>query len=308
MNENRANQTYEDEINIWELLVILAKRKKIIIVVTLSFFILSIIYSLLATPQYEVSAKLTPKKEGQTKSLNMGSLGSISSLIGGNVGGLFSSGNLQTIQQTLESSDFIFYLDEKYKIMNVLIKEKDEKIKKENLLQTYQNSISINLNEKSKSLTIKLKHEKPVKAYMLMKDLLKGLNEFITKKQYQESKEMVDVLKEKINKTKDPLLKSELTKLWSNETKKMLYSKINKHSLYRVLESPYVPEKRTKPKRKLIVIISTFLGFFISIFLVFFMEFIEKSKEDPENKKYFNKFVDYLELHKVKKFFKRRKK
>lgn len=307
MNENMENQAYEDEINIWELLVILAKRKKIIIIITLSFFILSIGYSLMVTPQYKVSAKLIPK-ETSKKSLNLGSMGNIASMLGSNVSGMLSGGSLKTIQQTLHSPDFIFYLNDKYKILDVLVKNKEKPIKKEGLLKIYQNSININLNEENNALTLKLIHEKPVKAYMLMKNLLKGLNEFITKKQYQESKKMVRVLKKKIKNTNDPLLKSQLTKLWSNETKKMLYSSINKHNLYRVLESPFIPQKRVKPKRKMIVIISTFLGFFISIFLVFFIEFIEKSKRDPENRRYFNKFINYLEIDKIKDFFKRRNK
>ncbi len=307
MVDSQQTQAYEDEINIWELLVILAKRKKIIIVVTLSFFIFSVIYSLLATPQYKVSAVLTAKEE-QSLSINKGSIGNIANMLGANVSGLLSSGSLQTIKQTLNSSDFIFYLNEKYKIIDVLFKKKKNLIKKEKLIKSYKNTVNVNFNKESSLLNLKIVHHKPVKAYVLMKDLLAGLNEFITKKQYQESKEMVEVLKSKIKNTNDPLLKSELTKLWSNETKKMLYSKINKHNLYRVLESPFIPQKRVKPKRKLIVIISTFLGFFISIFIVFFIEFIQKSKEDPENRRYFNKFIDYLEIDKLKSFFKRRNK
>src|SRR6056297_2249678 len=132
MVDSQQTQAYEDEINIWELLVILAKRKKIIIVVTLSFFIFSVIYSLLATPQYKVSAVLTAKEE-QSLSINKGSIGNIANMLGANVSGLLSSGSLQTIKQTLNSSDFIFYLNEKYKIIDVLFKKKKNLIKKEKL-------------------------------------------------------------------------------------------------------------------------------------------------------------------------------
>ncbi len=44
-----------------------------------------------------------------------------------------------------------------------------------------------------------------------------------------------------------------------------------------VLDVAKVPEKKTKPKRTLIVLLSTFTAAFFGIFLVFFLEYIEKA-------------------------------
>src|SRR6056297_251362 len=301
--EEKIKRGYEDEINLWELLVILAKRKKIIIRITLLFFIVSIIYSLLATPQYQVNTVLTSNEESVSSS--MSSLGNIASnVLGSNLNTLFGGQDLVRIQRTLGSSDFLFYLEKEYDLRKIL--ELEEGLKKGIYLQKIRNLITINRDDEKNLLIIKILHKNPVKAYNFLNNLMNGLNEFIVQKQYRESEMMEKVLKEKIKNTQNPLLKTELTKLWSNETKKMLYSKINKNNLYKVIQSPYIPDKRVKPKRKIIVIISTFLGFFISIFLVFFLEFISKSKNDPENREYFQKFIEYLELDRFN-FFKRRR-
>lgn len=45
-----------------------------------------------------------------------------------------------------------------------------------------------------------------------------------------------------------------------------------------VLDEAKVPEKRSKPQRKLIVILSTFTAIFISIFFAFFLEYIEQMR------------------------------
>ena len=45
-----------------------------------------------------------------------------------------------------------------------------------------------------------------------------------------------------------------------------------------ILDRAKVPEKRSKPQRKLIVILSTFTAIFISIFLAFFLEYIEQMR------------------------------
>ena len=50
-----------------------------------------------------------------------------------------------------------------------------------------------------------------------------------------------------------------------------------------VLDEAVPPDKKSSPKRSLIVILSTFMAFFMAVFLAFFMEFIERIKtEDKE--------------------------
>lgn len=47
-----------------------------------------------------------------------------------------------------------------------------------------------------------------------------------------------------------------------------------------ILDVAKVPEKKARPKRALIVLLSTVTAAFLSVFLAFFMEFLEKSKKE----------------------------
>lgn len=47
-----------------------------------------------------------------------------------------------------------------------------------------------------------------------------------------------------------------------------------------VLDVAKIPEKKSKPKRSLIVILSTFMATFLSVFIAVFMEFSEKAKSE----------------------------
>lgn len=47
---------------------------------------------------------------------------------------------------------------------------------------------------------------------------------------------------------------------------------------FKVLDAPFVPEERYKPKRILIVLLSAVASFFFAVFLVFFLQFKKKSK------------------------------
>src|SRR6056297_2575111 len=144
--EEKIKRGYENEINLWELLVILAKRKKIIIRITLLFFIVSIIYSLLATPQYQVSTVLASNEESVSSS--MGSLGNIASnVLGSNLNTLFGGKDLVRIQRTLDSSDFLFYLEKEYDLSKILELEKE--ITKEAYLQKIRNLMMINRDDEN---------------------------------------------------------------------------------------------------------------------------------------------------------------
>lgn len=57
--------------------------------------------------------------------------------------------------------------------------------------------------------------------------------------------------------------------------------------IIQVVDKAIPPDKRAKPKRTLMVAIATFTGFFLAVFAAFFMEFKERTSNDPENKERF---------------------
>ncbi|MBU4320147.1 MAG: hypothetical protein KJ739_03560, partial [Nitrospinae bacterium] len=63
--------------------------------------------------------------------------------------------------------------------------------------------------------------------------------------------------------------------------------------LIQVIEKAIPPEKRIKPKRSQMVMLATFVGFFFSVFAAFFLEYIEKSSKDSNNKERFDTLKKY---------------
>jgi len=50
-----------------------------------------------------------------------------------------------------------------------------------------------------------------------------------------------------------------------------------------ILDEAVPPDKKSSPKRTIIVILSTFMAFFMAVFMAFVMEYIERIKtEDPD--------------------------
>jgi hypothetical protein len=81
------------------------------------------------------------------------------------------------------------------------------------------------------------------------------------------------------------LLKEKIYALLAKEIEKETFANAQKYYGFLVLDPPIVPDmdKKVKPKRSLICILSVFVAFFIAVFLAFMIEFVRKIKtNDPE--------------------------
>tara|TARA_B100000614_G_scaffold262373_1_gene295520 strand:- start:1323 stop:2618 length:1296 start_codon:yes stop_codon:yes gene_type:complete len=52
--------------------------------------------------------------------------------------------------------------------------------------------------------------------------------------------------------------------------------------VFQVLEAPEVPQKRSGPSRSMISVIATITAFFLSVFLAFVLEYLDRARTDPE--------------------------
>jgi len=56
-------------------------------------------------------------------------------------------------------------------------------------------------------------------------------------------------------------------------------AKVSENFAFKVVDPPYSPEKRYKPKRTLIVIVAFVTSLILSIFILFFVEFIKNARK-----------------------------
>lgn len=69
-------------------------------------------------------------------------------------------------------------------------------------------------------------------------------------------------------------------------------------SIIQVLDEAVPPEQRSKPKRKLMVVLATVLGFFLATFMAFIREFTRNASRDPERAQKMQQLRDALRLRK----------
>ena len=73
-------------------------------------------------------------------------------------------------------------------------------------------------------------------------------------------------------------MRDSLSQLITNQLDRAMIANVEYEYLLKVLDEPFVPEKKASPNRTLIVIITTLMGFVIAIFSIVFSSLIEQRK------------------------------
>ena len=69
-------------------------------------------------------------------------------------------------------------------------------------------------------------------------------------------------------------------------------------AVIQVIDDAVPPQVRFKPKRRLMVMLAAVLGFFLSVFAAFFLEFLENARRDPESAAKLDAFKRYARITK----------
>ena len=83
-------------------------------------------------------------------------------------------------------------------------------------------------------------------------------------------------LEQELAKTTLQDMRAVLYNLLESEKQKAMLANVNEDFALEVIDPAVAPETREKPKRKLIVALGGVCGVFLSLFVVFFTQFIKK--------------------------------
>lgn len=250
------NQIQEDEIDLRELFLTIWNHKVFISAFTLVITLAAIIYSYIKTPIYEVSAIV---KIGSIKNSNSNN---------NNNNNLIENPN--NLIQRLQ----LLYIEKEHK-------EEDTVVKEISLIKGTENLIRIDVNTNENQSGV---------------DKLKEITNNIIKSHTKEIDSYVSLIKQNIKNLQQQKLELESSKNkfdGSMAIKFDLTSKIDNLNLeissYNIKQTELLGDIITneypiKPKKKLIVTVAFVTGLILSVFLVFFIEFIKGIRKEEKIK------------------------
>lgn len=291
----------ENEIDLVEIWRILFKRKITIVAITFLFTLLSIIATKFMPNIYKSEVLLAPaipSKEGAMSNL-MGQFGGLATIAGFDFGGNALDKTTLAIE-TLKSRAFIVKFIRNHDLVKPLMaadgwdfKQKkwtiDPRLYDESLgkwvrkvsypykkepsdLQIYETFIkkvlTVSQDKKSKMVTVSVSTMSPEESARWAALLIKDINSHMRNNDVKEAKNSLAYLKKQLNNTSLSELHQVFYQLIEQQTKIIMLAEGREEYVFKTIDPPVVPEKKTSPRRRLICGASTMIGLLAAVIFV----------------------------------------
>ena len=167
-------------------------------------------------------------------------------------------------------------------------KTKQDKSKGEIVFDTIKKLkkiVSLSSDKKSGAIILSIELQDRFLAEKLLKIYLAETTTYLRKLDMQDINKKLKYYKNELSNISDIELKTQISQLISSLIQKKVLSSASEYYNVRLMTKPYVPfiKDKSKPKRALIVIVAFITSIILSIFGVFFFEFLRnEEKKRPE--------------------------
>jgi len=304
MSENqitaqRTSSPDEDEINLLDLLIVLAKHKKRIIGVTIAAALLAIGYSLSLTNIYTATTKILPPQQSQSSaSAMLSQLGGLAGMAGSSLG-IKNPNDLYVAM--LKSRNVMEKIAKRFDLQKVYEQETLT-----GNLKALEGSTVIS-SGKDGVITVEVDDKDPQLAASLANAFIEELNKLMQTYSLTDASQKRTFFDQQLRQAKDKLTDAELVldktpntslkyldalrnlkyqeAVWEILAKQFEMAKLDEAKdfpLIQVLDKATPPEKKSKPKRSMVVMLATLVAFFLAVIWAFISEALARSGSNPE--------------------------
>ena len=304
MSENQAitplvpDTPDDDEINLLDLLIVLAKHKAMILKITLGAALLAIGVSLLMSNVYTGTAKILPPQQGQSSaSALLGQLGGLAGLAGGAMGiknpadmylAMLKS---RTLMEKIANH---FGLQQLYEAKTLT-----------DTLKTLESNSNFTAG-KDGVITIEVSDLDPKRAADMANAFVEELGKMMQDFAITDASKKRMFFEQQMKQAKDKLTDAEVRfdktpntslqymdavrdvkyqeAVWEILAKQFEMAKLDEAKdfpLIQVLDQATPPERKSKPKRSLIVLAAALAAFILAVLLAFLREKLLRRKQQP---------------------------
>jgi uncharacterized protein involved in exopolysaccharide biosynthesis len=289
----------DDEISLLDLLIVLAKHKAMILKATLGAALLAVAVTLLLPNVYTGTARILPPQQGQSSaSALLGQLGGLAGLAGGAMGiknpadiylAMFKS---RTLMEKIANRFGLRQLYEEKTLTDTL------KMLESNTAFTAG---------KDGVITVEVSDHDPKRAADMANAFVEELAKMMQNFALTDASQKRAFFEQQMKQAKNTLTDAEIhldktpntslqymdavrsvkyqEAVWEILAKQFEMAKLDEAKdfpLIQVLDHATPPEKKSKPKRSVIVLLATLVAFFLAVILAFARESMLRAKQQPE--------------------------
>ena len=288
----------EDEIDLLEYWRVIWKKRMFILGTSFLAAVLAAGVSLMMSDIYRAEALLAPAGSEEGKggiSSVLGGLGGLASLAGVSVGG---SSSVEENIAVLKSREFIWDFVKDEKLMPILFADDwdaeaghwiaEDKEDQPTLWDAWRllvenGVLQASIDKDSGLVRVSIDWEDPELASLWVNKLVQRINAYLREQAIAQSQEKLKYLNHELSKTVIEENRRALYDLISAEQKQAMLANTQQDFAFRVVDPAVAPDKKIKPKRAMIVIITAFVVGFLSVVFVFVQEGLRKRQEEETN-------------------------
>ena len=288
----------EKEIDLYDLVVALWKRRNVIILFSSIAAIISLMLALFwFSNVYTSTATLMPKTSSTSgvslSRLGLPELGGLSNIIGASGS---NDPNLNLAQKLITARGFIVDFVEKEDYLpeimvsedwdsssNSIIYDKDgydfEKDKltfkptDDDIYKNFVDRFFMVVDRETQFITIEFDHFSPYFAQEALFKLINEVNSEVRRREVDRTKKSIEYLNNQVEKTSSVDLKFLFNKLRESNIKNLMLAEIDEYFVLDIVDPPTLPSKKSFPRRAIICTFGTFFGFCLSLFFIATMRF-----------------------------------
>ena len=146
-------------------------------------------------------------------------------------------------------------------------------------LRALDQIMKVSIDQKTSMITVSAELNDPEIAAKLVEYFLAALTDHMSSEAKRVARTNRAYLEEQLLRTADPVVRQKINSLLGQQVETMLMAEVKENFAFKVIDRPMVPDRKIKPKRAQMVVLSSLLAAFIGVFLAFFLEYLEKVRK-----------------------------
>ena len=313
--QNQSYQPYDDEIDLRELFSVLWSAKILILVITLAFTSISIVYALITPNKYQATVVLAPAEQNSSGiSSALSKFGGLASLAGISLGD-DQSGETRIAIEVMQSRSFIEQFIKQSGIMVEIMAAKGWDSNQRRLIidkdifdiQTRQwartpppgrqitpilweayeifkdKMLSVSEDKKTGLVTVGIEYYSPYLAKQWVENYILAINLYLQQRKLKRIEKNIRYLEEQIATTSVAEMREIFFTLIEEQIKNKMLVEASPDYAFTSVSEAMLPEEKSQPKRALIVVLGNLLGAMLSICLVLLRHYWFNSNSNSNN-------------------------
>lgn len=284
----------DSDISLKDIFFDIKNNIKLVLTITLLFFVTSIAYSISVPDMYKSTALLAPVDQVENVSNSMRGYGGIVGFAGIRMPTQNSNKTIEAVEVLKSYKFFLKNIIPNIKLedliavnswdknSNTILYDQDVFLdgKWLNTAQSkalpsyqqsykvYKNKFNLIKNKETGYIEISIEHHSPFIAHSWMNTIIDEINKEFRESDKIEATLAIEFLLNQISKTDLSEIKDSLSQLVQSETKKLVLIATNEEYVFKTIDPPIISEYAFKPNRLLFILFGFFTGLFMAIMTV----------------------------------------